>query len=85
MAVITSAERLWPHDNATYAWFGVNVVTALVESFDQADLDWLEFLLRLKATCMSIGDIQRFAQLRAAGTATVADRLAMLPEHRGEL
>ncbi|WP_443069556.1 MerR family DNA-binding protein [Streptomyces sp. e14] len=34
---------------------------------------------------MSIADMQRFARLRAAGDATVAERLAMLREHRAEL
>src|SRR5215469_114660 len=46
-----------------------------------ADLDWLEFLMRLRETGMSIADMQHFAQLRGAGEATVADRLVMLREH----
>lgn len=50
-----------------------------------ADLAWLEFLLRLRETGMSIADMQRFAQLRAAGEATVGERLAMLREHRAGL
>ncbi|MET8447572.1 MerR family transcriptional regulator [Streptomyces sp. NPDC005209] len=50
-----------------------------------ADLAWLEFLLRLRETGMSIADMQRFAGLRAKGDATVADRLAMLREHRAGL
>lgn len=53
--------------------------------YQAADLAWLEFLLRLRETGMSIADMQRFAQLRAAGNVTVADRLAMLREHRAEL
>ena len=53
--------------------------------YDAADLAWLEFLLRLRETGMSIADMQRFAQLRARGDDTVADRLAMLREHRAEL
>jgi len=50
-----------------------------------ADLAWLEFLLRLRETGMSISDMQHYAQLRAVGDATVADRLAMLREHRRDL
>src|SRR5437764_330533 len=50
-----------------------------------ADLTWLEFLLRLRETGMSIAGMQRFAALRAAGDGTVADRLAMLREHRRDL
>ncbi|WP_225837449.1 MerR family transcriptional regulator [Streptomyces sp. NK08204] len=53
--------------------------------YQAADLAWLEFLLRLRETGMSIADMQRFAQLRAAGDATVAGRLAMLREHRAQL
>ncbi|MET9379644.1 MerR family transcriptional regulator [Streptomyces sp. NPDC002928] len=53
--------------------------------YDAADLAWLEFLLRLRETGMSIADMQRFAELRAQGDTSVADRLAMLREHRAEL
>ncbi|MGW3208012.1 MerR family transcriptional regulator [Streptomyces sp. NPDC001135] len=53
--------------------------------YDTADLAWLEFLLRLRETGMSIADMQRFARLRSEGDATVTDRLAMLREHRAEL
>ncbi|MGW1890832.1 MerR family transcriptional regulator [Streptomyces sp. NPDC002004] len=50
-----------------------------------ADLAWLEFLIRLRGTGMSIAEMQRFAVLRAGGDATVADRLALLREHRRDL
>jgi DNA-binding transcriptional MerR regulator len=50
-----------------------------------ADLAWLEFLLRLRETGMSIAGMQHFAQLRAVGPGTTADRLAMLREHRKRL
>ncbi|MER5905345.1 MerR family transcriptional regulator [Streptomyces mirabilis] len=53
--------------------------------YEAADLDWLEFLIRLRETGMSIADMQRFAELRARGDATVPDRLAMLREHRADL
>ncbi|MCW7940979.1 MerR family transcriptional regulator [Streptomyces hygroscopicus] len=53
--------------------------------YQAADLAWLEFLLRLRETGMSIADMQRFAGLRARGDETVADRLSMLREHRAEL
>ena len=35
------------------------------------DLDWIAFLLRLRETGMSIGNMQRFAQLRSSGSASV--------------
>ena len=50
-----------------------------------ADIAWLEFLLRLRDTGMSIADMQRFAELRAAGDPAIAERLAILREHRGGL
>ncbi|KAB8189213.1 MerR family transcriptional regulator [Nonomuraea phyllanthi] len=50
-----------------------------------ADLAWLEFLLRLRETGMSISDMQHYARLRAIGAATIPDRLAMLREHQAGL
>ncbi len=46
------------------------------------DLAWLQFLLRLRATGMSIADMQRFAELRRGGDDTIADRLELLQTHR---
>jgi len=46
------------------------------------DLDWLAFLLRLRATGMPIADMRRFAELRRAGDASVPDRVALLAGHR---
>ena len=39
-----------------------------------ADMEWIEFLLRLRTTRMPIGMMQSFAALRAAGDATVPAR-----------
>src|ERR1700754_5145176 len=47
-----------------------------------ADLDWLQFVMRLKATAMPIAGMQAFAQLRAVGDATVGARREMLASHR---
>lgn len=49
------------------------------------DMAWLEFLLRLRATGMSIADMQRFAELRRGGEPTVFARLALLRGHRAEV
>lgn len=49
------------------------------------DLDWLAFLLRLRATGMSISEMQRFAELRRAGISSVADRLDLLTAHRDDV
>jgi DNA-binding transcriptional MerR regulator len=49
------------------------------------DLDWLAFLLRLRATGMSIADMRRFAELRRAEDASVADRIELLDAHRNQV
>lgn len=45
------------------------------------DMAWLEFLLRLRTTHMSIGNMQTFATLRSAGDATIAARRELLESH----
>lgn len=64
---------------------GVGRTTGNQRRYATSDLAWLEFLLRLKETGMTISDMRRFAQLRAAGGSTVIDRLAILRQHRGGL
>ena len=53
--------------------------------YASADLAWLAFLLRLRETGMSIDDMKRYALLRAAGDATVSDRIAILRDHSNGL
>jgi DNA-binding transcriptional MerR regulator len=53
--------------------------------YDATDLAWLAFLQRLRATGMSIRNMQRFAELRRVGAGTVATRRALLEEHRDEV
>ncbi|MEI6000594.1 MerR family transcriptional regulator [Paraburkholderia bengalensis] len=50
--------------------------------YSPADLDWLQFVMRLKATGMSIAGMQAFAALRAEGDSTFGARREMLVEHR---
>lgn len=51
------------------------------------DLDWIDFLLRLRATGMSIADMKRYALLREQGGAlsSVAQRKHMLAAHAGKI
>lgn len=49
------------------------------------DLAWIELLLRLRDTSMSIADMQQFNKLRLRGDSTVPDRLRLLREHRARL
>ncbi len=53
--------------------------------YDNADLAWLAFLQRLRSTGMPIRTMRRFAQLRRGGERTVAERRALLEEHRDEV
>jgi len=50
--------------------------------YSPADLDWLRFVMRLKATGMPIAGMQAFAALRAEGQQTVSARRDMLAAHR---
>jgi len=50
--------------------------------YARADMEWLRFVMRLKATGMSIAGMQAFAAARARGDETVQERLALLVEHR---
>lgn len=47
-----------------------------------ADLDWLQFVMRLKATGMPIAGMQAFATLRAQGEPTMGARRDLLVAHR---
>jgi DNA-binding transcriptional MerR regulator len=46
---------------------------------------WLDFVLRLKITGMPLAEIQKYAELRADGDATLQPRLTMLELHRKRL
>jgi DNA-binding transcriptional MerR regulator len=50
--------------------------------YSPADLDWLQFVMRLKATGMPIAGMQAFAALRAQGEPTIGARRDMLAAHR---
>ncbi|WOD19915.1 MerR family transcriptional regulator [Paraburkholderia kirstenboschensis] len=50
--------------------------------YSPADLDWLRFLMRLKATGMPIAGMQAFAALRAEGQQTIGARRDLLVAHR---
>ncbi|MGJ7520274.1 MerR family transcriptional regulator [Variovorax sp. LT1P1] len=50
-----------------------------------ADLDWIEFLLRLRDTRMPVAQMLVFARLRAEGGATVPQRRALLEAHLAEV
>jgi DNA-binding transcriptional MerR regulator len=53
--------------------------------YSPADLDWLRFVMRLKATGMSISGMQQIAALRAQGRPTMRARRDLLVAHRTAL
>ncbi|WP_374350173.1 MerR family transcriptional regulator [Chitinimonas sp.] len=53
--------------------------------YHAADQAWLGFVLRLKAIGMPLAQIRHYAQLREAGDAALAERLALLDCHRARL
>lgn len=53
--------------------------------YSEKDIAWIAFIKRLKATGMPIKEIQKYAQLRAEGDATLPLRMEMLMQHRQSL
>jgi DNA-binding transcriptional MerR regulator len=49
------------------------------------DVGWIEFLLKLRATGMSIKDMQKYAKLQRRGDDTLPERLEMLKSLRGNV
>ena len=50
--------------------------------YQPEDLDWLQLLMRLRATGMPVREMRRYAQLVRSGRATFTERLRLFEEHR---
>jgi len=50
--------------------------------YSDNDIAWIEFIKRLKDTGMPVREIQKYAELRAAGNLTLSERMEMLVAHR---
>lgn len=50
--------------------------------YQRRDVEWLQFLMRLRATGMPISAMRRYGALRAEGEATLAARRTLLAAHR---
>lgn len=46
------------------------------------DIEWINFIKRLKDTGMLLKDIEHYSKLRYAGEETMPERLTMLQKHR---
>ena len=53
--------------------------------YSEADIAWIDFIKRLKATGMPIKEIKKYAALRAEGDATLPERMEMLIQRRQTL
>ena len=49
------------------------------------DVGWIDFLTKLRATGMSIKDMQRYAELQRQGDETLAERVEMLKSLRDKV
>jgi DNA-binding transcriptional MerR regulator len=53
--------------------------------YSTADIDWIAFVNRLRATGMSIRDMLKFAELRRLGDSSFALRRALLEAHTAKV
>ena len=54
-------------------------------TFGPRDVEWIEFVHRLRTTGMGISEMLRYAELRAQGDRTLAQRQALLVQHADQL
>lgn len=50
--------------------------------YSDFDIQWIQFLTKVKSTNMPLKDIQRYAELMAKGNSTLAEREEMLLKHK---
>lgn len=53
--------------------------------YNDSDVAWAQFIIRLKETGMSIKDMKKYADLRSRGDATIPQRLKLLFSQLDEL
>lgn len=53
--------------------------------YTKDDVDWIDFLTKLRATGMSIKDMQKYAELQRHGDETLPERVEMLKSLRDKV
>ncbi len=53
--------------------------------YSHRDIDWVNFIKRLKETGMPLEEIRKYASLRELGVETVKERQALLEKHQESL
>ena len=83
---VSNATGLSAHTLRYYERIGLMIPVERAESghrrYSITAIEWLTLLRRLRATGMSIADMQEFATLLRSGEETVPSRLALLKRHR---
>lgn len=86
---ISRATGLTPHTLRYYERIGlihpINREENTRRCYTTDDLGWIEFLLKLRATGMSIKDMQRYAELQRQGDETLPERVEMLMSLRDKV
>lgn len=53
--------------------------------YSESDISWINFLIRLRVTGMSITDMKRFSDLRSQGESTISARRELLEMHQNKV
>lgn len=64
---------------------GVDRLSNTHRRYTESDIQWIQFLLKLRATGMSIQQMLVFARLRRLGASTLRERIALLKAHRDQV
>ncbi len=79
---VANATGLTPHTLRYYERIGlihpINREENTRRCYTVDDVGWINFLLKLRATGMSIKDMQRYAELQRQGDETLPERVEML-------
>ncbi len=86
---VARATGLTPHTLRYYERIGlihpINREENTRRCYTADDVGWIDFLLKLRATGMSIRDMQRYAELQRRGDETLSERVEMLKSLRDKV
>ena len=86
---VAKATGLTPHTLRYYERIGlihpINREENTRRIYTADDVGWIDFLLKLRATGMSIKDMQRYAELQRQGDETLPERVEMLKSLRDKV
>ena len=86
---VAQATGLTPHTLRYYERIGlihpINREENTRRIYTADDVGWIDFLLKLRATGMSIKDMQRYAELQRQGDETLPERVEMLMSLRDKV